>query len=104
MTRGTITLTHEEQRRVKVLTEVREGRLLAQEAARLLSLSVRHCRRLLAAFRRDGPAALAHGGDEPQRPEADRTAYGSSPQVATHATTGASADTRRPGVPRTAGS
>jgi transposase len=54
-------LTHEEQRRVKVLTEVREGRLRAQEAARLLSLSVRHCRRLLAAFRRDGPAALAHG-------------------------------------------
>ncbi len=61
MTRGTITLTHEEQRRVKVLTEVREGRLRAQDAARLLGLSLRHCRRLLAAFRRAGPAALAHG-------------------------------------------
>src|SRR5687767_1404802 len=61
MTRGTIVLTHEEQRRLKVLSEVREGRLLAAEGARLLGLSVRHCQRLLAGFRRDGPAALAHG-------------------------------------------
>jgi transposase len=61
MTRGTIVLTQEEQRRVKVLSEVREGRLAAQDAARLLGLSLRHTRRLLAAFRRHGPAALAHG-------------------------------------------
>ncbi len=33
----------------------------APQAAVLLGLSLRHCRRLLAAFRRDGPAALAHG-------------------------------------------
>ncbi len=61
MTRETIILTHEEQRRVKVLSEVREGRLAVAEATHLLGLSVRHTRRLVAAFRRHGPAALAHG-------------------------------------------
>lgn len=61
MTRETITLTQAEQRRVIVLTQVREQRMKARQAAALLGLSLRHCRRLLAAFRRDGPAALAHG-------------------------------------------
>ncbi len=61
MTKGTIILTQEEQRRVKVLSEVREGQLAVTEAAQLLGLSVRHTRRVLAAFRRHGPAALAHG-------------------------------------------
>lgn len=56
-----IVLTLEEQRRVKVLSEIREGQLTASEAARLLGLSLRHARRLLAAFRRHGPAAMAHG-------------------------------------------
>jgi len=35
--------------------------MVAARAAMLLNLSLRHCRRLLAAFRRDGPAAFAHG-------------------------------------------
>ncbi len=61
MTRGLIILDQEEQRRVIVLSKVLEGTLLGKDAARLLGVSVRHCRRLLAAFRRDGPAALAHG-------------------------------------------
>lgn len=61
MTRETITLTQIEQRRVIVLTQVREQRIDAARAALLLGISLRHCRRLLAAFRRDGPAALAHG-------------------------------------------
>ncbi len=61
MTRETITLTREEQRRMIVLTQVREQRMGAPQAAVLLGLSLRPCRRLLAAFRRDGPAALAHG-------------------------------------------
>ena len=61
MTRETITLTQAEQRRVIVLTQVREQRIDAARAAALLGLSLRHCRRLLAAFRREGPAALAHG-------------------------------------------
>lgn len=54
-------MTQTEQRRVIVLTQVREQRLDAAHAAALLSISLRHCRRLLAAFRRTGPAALAHG-------------------------------------------
>jgi transposase len=61
MTRGMIVLTHEEQRRVKALSEVREGQLTTIDAAELLGLSLRHTRRLLAAFRRQGPVALAHG-------------------------------------------
>ncbi len=61
MTRETITLIPIEQQRVIVLTQVREQRLDARRAAALLGLSLRHCQRLLAAFRRDGPAALAHG-------------------------------------------
>jgi len=54
-------LNQEEQRRGMVLAKVLEGTLLAKDAAKLLGLSIRHCRRVLAAFRRDGPAALAHG-------------------------------------------
>ncbi len=61
MTRETITLIPIEQQRVIVLTQVREQRIDARRAAALLGLSLRQCRRLLAAFRRDGPAALAHG-------------------------------------------
>lgn len=61
MTRETITLTREEQRRLKVLTELRAGHLLGREAAHVLGLSLRHCRRLLARFRRLGAAGLAHG-------------------------------------------
>src|SRR3989304_115817 len=60
MTRETITLTREEQRRLMVLTEVRAGHLLARQAAQVLGLSLRHCRRLLARFRHRGAAALAH--------------------------------------------
>src|SRR3989442_12885608 len=61
MTRETITLTQAEQQRVIVLTAVRERHVGAARAATLLGVSLRHCRCLLAAFRRDGPAALAHG-------------------------------------------
>ncbi|MGH9649585.1 MAG: ISNCY family transposase [Terriglobales bacterium] len=46
---------------MKVLSEIREDRLTTIDAAGLLGLSLRHTRRLLAAFRRRGPAALAHG-------------------------------------------
>lgn len=61
MTRETITLTQVEERRVIVLTQIRAQQIDAAHAAALLGLSLRHCRRLLAAFRRAGPAALAHG-------------------------------------------
>jgi hypothetical protein len=51
MTKETITLTQTEQRRVIVLTQVREQRMDAAHAAALLGLSLRHCRRLRAGAR-----------------------------------------------------
>ena len=85
MTRETITLTHEEQRRVVVLTTVREGRMIAARAATLLQLSLRQCRRLLAAYRRDGPAGLAHGNRG--RPPHNRLAAALRKRVVKLATT-----------------
>lgn len=54
-------MNQEEQQRIVALTRVLEGLLTVPDAARLIAVSVRHCRRLLAEFRREGPAALAHG-------------------------------------------
>ncbi len=50
-----------EQRRIMVLTDVVSGGLSVAAAATCLQVSERHTKRLLAAFRRDGVAALAHG-------------------------------------------
>ena len=61
MTRETITLRQVEQRRLMVLSEIRAGGLSAPQASKILGFSLRHCRRLLAAFRRKGAAALVHG-------------------------------------------
>jgi transposase len=62
-----VTLNGKEQKRLIVLNEVVAGRLTGLEAAELLGLSERHTRRLLAGYRREGAAALAHGnqGREP---------------------------------------
>jgi hypothetical protein len=69
-------LTQKEQQRAQVLAQVQAGRLVATAAAPLLDLSIRHVRRLLAAVRQRGFAALAHGNrgrPSPQRlPEAVR--------------------------------
>ncbi len=54
-------MSKREQQRAHVLVQVVEGHLAVPDAARLLGLSVRHLRRLLAKVREDGPAALAHG-------------------------------------------
>lgn len=59
--RETLTLKAEEQRRLLVLNEVIGGRLTAGGAAELLGLSERHLRRILAAYRKEGAAAMAHG-------------------------------------------
>ena len=61
MTRETITLTQREHHRLQLLSRVHDGVMRAREAARLLGLSLRHLRRLLASWRQHGPAALAHG-------------------------------------------
>lgn len=57
----TVTLNRKEQRRLLVLNRVNCGQLLAVEGAELLGVSLRHLRRLLAAYREEGAAALVHG-------------------------------------------
>lgn len=50
-----------EQQRLVVLNRVLVGDLTGVEAAAALGLSVRQVRRILAAYRKEGAAALAHG-------------------------------------------
>ena len=54
-------MTATEQKRLQVLAGVLEGRLKVTEASGLMGVSERHAWRLLAAFRKEGVAALAHG-------------------------------------------
>jgi len=58
---GMVTLNREEQRRLMVLNEVGRGRLGGRQAAEVLNLSLRQSRRLIAAYRKEGAQALAHG-------------------------------------------
>ncbi len=60
-TRETITLDARAQHRLYVLNHVLTGGLTADEAARVLHLSVRQVRRLLRRYRDDGSAGLVHG-------------------------------------------
>lgn len=57
----TLKLSLEEQRRILVLNEVNGGQLTCVRAAGLLGLSERHVRRIVAAYREEGAAAIAHG-------------------------------------------
>jgi transposase len=59
--RELVTLNREEQKRLMVLSAVVEGRVGVEEAAVGLGLSVRHVRRLLARYRKEGAAGIAHG-------------------------------------------
>jgi transposase len=54
-------MTAREQERGMVLNQVERGELTGRQGAELVGLSLRHVRRLLAAYRREGVAALAHG-------------------------------------------
>jgi helix-turn-helix protein len=54
-------LRQREQKRMWVLNRVREGKLVAGKAAEILELSLRQVRRLVAGYRKRGPAALVHG-------------------------------------------
>lgn len=44
-----------------MLNQVEMGRMIGREAAEVLDLSLRHVRRLLTAYRKEGAQALAHG-------------------------------------------
>ena len=54
-------MNQQEQARIKVLNSVLEYHLPIAQAAEIMGVSERHAKRLLAAYRRDGAAALAHG-------------------------------------------
>ena len=54
-------MNQKEQARISVLSSVLEYQVPIVQAAEVLGVSSRHARRLLAAYRQDGAAALAHG-------------------------------------------
>lgn len=56
-----VTLNFKEQRRLLVLNQVESHKLPRPQAVELLDISLRHLKRLLAAYRKKGAAALAHG-------------------------------------------
>ena len=56
-----VTLTQKEQTRLQVLNSLLAGHMTTEQAATLMGLSARHTRRILAAYREEGAAALAHG-------------------------------------------
>ena len=54
-------MNRKEQARLSVLNSVLEYQVPIGQAAKVLGVSPRHARRLLAAYRQHGAAALAHG-------------------------------------------
>ena len=56
-----VTLTQQEQTRLQVLNRLIADHMTTEQAATLMGVSARHTRRLLAAYREEGAAALAHG-------------------------------------------
>jgi len=56
-----VTLNGKEQMRLMVLNQVERGKMMGMEAAEVLDLSLRHVRRVLAVYRKEGATALAHG-------------------------------------------
>jgi transposase len=67
MNRG-VTLTDKDQKMLAVLTKLDAHRLTGLEAARLLGLSLRQVRRLVAAYRLERLAAVVHGNCGRQSP------------------------------------
>ena len=56
-----VRLTQQEQARLQVLNNLLAGYMTTEQAAILMGLSARHTRRILAAYREKGAAAIAHG-------------------------------------------
>jgi transposase len=56
-----VTLTMKEQHKLKMVIDYEAGKTHAQRAAELLGITKRQFRRIVAAYRRRGIAALAHG-------------------------------------------
>ncbi len=68
-------MTEREQTRLQVLNRLVAQRIATHEAATILGLSERHAWRMLAAYRKEGAAALAHGnrGRRPRNAVAEET-------------------------------
>ncbi len=58
---GELTLTQKEQTRLQVLNGVMGHQIAIEEAAEIMGVSERHVWRILAAYKKEGAAALAHG-------------------------------------------
>jgi len=56
-----VTLNRKEQNRLQVLNEVNLKQISIGQAAVLMGVSLRHAKRLLAKYRKEGARALAHG-------------------------------------------
>ena len=56
-----VILNLKEQKRLMVLNGIERRQITCGQGAEVLKLSLRHARRLLAAYRKEGAAALAHG-------------------------------------------
>ena len=54
-----VTLNRKEQRRLVVLNQVETGKMTGRDADEILGLSLRHVRRLLVAYRKEGAAAIS---------------------------------------------
>ena len=57
-----VTLTQKEQAKLQVLNSLLAEHMTLDQAATLMGVSARHTRRILAAYREEGAAALAHRG------------------------------------------
>ena len=58
-------MNQQEQARVQVLNSVLQYQLPSAQAAEIVRVSERHTKRILAAYRKDGAAALANGYKTP---------------------------------------
>ena len=56
-----VTLTQKEQARLQVLNSLLAEHMTLDQAATLMGVANRHTRRILAAYRELGAAAVAHG-------------------------------------------
>jgi len=68
-----VTLNLKEERRLQLLNEIERRHITGKQGAEILQISLRHFRRLLARYRQEGAAALAHGnrGRKPAHALAD---------------------------------
>ena len=56
-----VPLNQKEQARLQILNSLLSEHMTLDQAAILMGVSTRHTRRILAAYRQEGAAALAHG-------------------------------------------